>query len=134
MDQPTIPAEVANHVLFHFGCGGYQAGSFTTHLLCAFATADEENFHRLASAFPEYGAAVAAIQYDPLGVTALQRLAGGEEAAEEPPAPQCPEALFNPDTDDLRRCVAPPGLHELHQAADGTEWHITLDTSTEVPF
>lgn len=78
---PTIPAEVANHVLAHFGAGGYQAGSFTTHLLCAFATADEVNFHRLAAAFPEYGAAVAAIQYDPHGVTALQRIAGATEAA-----------------------------------------------------
>lgn len=78
---PAIDAETANHVLFHFGAGGYQAGSFTTHLLCAFATADEVNFHRLAAAFPEYGAAVAAIQYDPKGVTTLQAIARGEEAA-----------------------------------------------------
>jgi predicted dienelactone hydrolase len=79
--SPTISAETANHVLFHFGRGGYQAGSFTTHLLSAFAAADQQNFHHLAEAFPEYGAAVAAIQYDPNGVTNLQTIARGEAAA-----------------------------------------------------
>lgn len=77
----SITPEVANHVLFHFGQGGYQAGSFTTHLLCAFATADEQHFFRLSDAFPEYGAAVAAIQYDPKGVTNLTAIAQGEVAA-----------------------------------------------------
>lgn len=81
MTQPSIDAETANHVLFHFGAGGYQAGSFTTHLLSAFATADEVNFHRLAAAFPEYGAAVGAMQYDPHGVTNLQAIARGKEVA-----------------------------------------------------
>lgn len=74
--DPTIPAEVAAHVLWHFGHGGYPAGSFTQHLLSAFATADEVNFHQLTNAFPAYGAAVAAMQYDPQGVTNLQALAG----------------------------------------------------------
>ncbi|MGW0312070.1 hypothetical protein [Streptomyces flavidovirens] len=78
---PTIPAETANHVLFHYGRGGYQAGSFTTYILSAFATADEVNFHRLATAFPDYGAAVAAIQYDRDGVAHLQRIADGKPAA-----------------------------------------------------
>ncbi|PVC73511.1 hypothetical protein [Streptomyces sp. CS081A] len=80
MDHAITP-EAANHVLFHYGRGGYQAGSFTTHLLCAFATADEQNFFRLSEAFPEYGAAVAAIQYDPKGVTNLTIIAQGEVAA-----------------------------------------------------
>lgn len=131
---PTITPETANHVLFHFGRGGYQPGSFTTHLLSAFATADEVNFHRLADAFPEYGAAVAAIQYDPQGVTTLQAIASGKAAAAEPPAPQCPEALFNPETGNLRRCVVPPSRHEWHQTASGTEWRVPVDTTTEVPF
>lgn len=133
MDQPSIPAEVANHVLAHFGASGYQAGSFTTHLLCAFATADETNFNQLAFAFPEYAAAVAAIQYDPHGVTRLQTIARGEKADEETTVPQCPEALFNPETDDLRRCVQ-HGPHEWHKTPGGTEWRVRVDESTEVPF
>lgn len=80
-DSTHIPTEIANHVLFHFGQGGYQPGSFTTHLLCAFAASDEENFFRLAAAYPEYGAAVAAIQYDPDGVQQLQQIAAGQVVA-----------------------------------------------------
>lgn len=44
--------------------------------------------------------------------------------AEENPVPQCPEALFNPDTGDLLRCIVPPSRHDLHQTASGTEWRI----------
>lgn len=77
----AITPEVANHVLAHFGQGGYQAGSFTTHLLAALVTADEENFFKLSAAFPGYGAAVAAIQYDPKGVTNLQAIAAGGQVA-----------------------------------------------------
>ncbi|MFJ8583679.1 hypothetical protein ACIRD2_03325 [Streptomyces sp. NPDC093595] len=130
--SPVITAETANHVLFHFGCGGYQAGSFTTHLLSAFATADEQHFHRLAAAFPEYAAAVAAIQYDPHGVINLRAIARGEVAAEAA-APQCPEALLNPETGDIRRCVQ-RGRHDWHQTPSGTQWRVPVDGTIEVPF
>jgi hypothetical protein len=74
--SPTIPPEVAAHVLFHYGReGGYQAGSFTTALLAAMGTADPSNLDRLAAGFPEYVAAVTAIHYDPDGVERLQDLA-----------------------------------------------------------
>lgn len=131
---PTIPAETANHVLWHFGHGGYQPGIFTQHLINALTTADPINKTKLGDAYPDYIAAVIAIQYDPDGVANLQRIAGSEEAAGENPVPQCPEALFDPDTGDLRRCVVPPGGHDLHQAPDGTEWSVPVDSSTEVPF
>jgi hypothetical protein len=52
--------------------------------------------------------------------------------AENPP-PQCPEALYNPDTGNLRRCVQ-GGRHEDHQTAGGTQWRIDLDTATEMPW
>lgn len=75
MDTPTIPPEVAAHVLWQFDRGGYQPGTFTQHLLSALGAADEDNFCRLADAFPEYAAAVAAIKYDPDGVAILQKAA-----------------------------------------------------------
>jgi len=76
--SPTIPPDVAAHVLFHYGLdGGYQAGSFTTSLLNAMGTADPSNLNKLAAGFPEYVAAVTAIQYDPAGVERLQNLAAG---------------------------------------------------------
>lgn len=77
---PTIPAETANHVLWHYGHGGYQAGTFTQHLISALATADMDNKAKLANAYPDYAAAVIAIEYDPDGVTNLQRIARGEAA------------------------------------------------------
>jgi hypothetical protein len=77
---PVITAEAAAHVLFHYGRdGGYQAGS--TSLLYTIDLADPGNRDKLAQAFPEYVAAVVAIQYDRDGVTRLQRIARGEEAA-----------------------------------------------------
>jgi hypothetical protein len=76
-NSPTIPPDVAAHVLFHYGHGGYQAGSFTEQLLTTIAMADQGNLDKLAHGFPAYVAAVTAIQYDPNGVTHLQDLAAG---------------------------------------------------------
>jgi hypothetical protein len=132
--SPTIPPDVAAHVLFHYGRpGGYQAGSFTTSLLNAMGTADPSNLDKLAAGFPDYVAAVTAIQYDPQGVERLQNIVRGEKAAEESPAPQCPEALFNPDTGALRRCVQ-KGRHDWHQTPSGTQWRIPVDSATDAPF
>lgn len=81
---PTITPEAAAHTLWHFGYmtgSAQQPGNFTTALLKAFAAADEINFHKLAGAYPEYGAAVAAASYDPHGIQHLQRIAGREVAA-----------------------------------------------------
>jgi hypothetical protein len=135
-NSPTIPAETARHVLWHFGAdGGWQPGSFTQRLLDAFAAADMENTAKLAGAYPDYAAAFMAAQLDPDGIANLQRIAGAEAVAEESPAPQCPEALFNPEyPGGLLRCVAPPGGHDVHQTSGGTEWRVPVDSSTEVPF
>ncbi|MEU2313097.1 hypothetical protein [Streptomyces albidoflavus] len=75
----TVPIsrEIAAHVLAHFGHGGYEAGTFTRHLLSAMDTADPSNLAALGRAFPAYAAAVVGIKYDPEGVAFLQRLASG---------------------------------------------------------
>lgn len=78
---PTISPEVANHVLSHFSRHGYPGSPFTQSLIQAFAKADRENFARLSAAFPDYGAAVDMVKYDPNGITNLQRIACGGEAA-----------------------------------------------------
>ena len=81
INSPTIPADVAAHVLWHYGReGGYQPGSFTEQLLTCIGMADPSNLDRLAAGFPEYVAAVTAIQYDPQGIERLQRIAAGESA------------------------------------------------------
>ncbi|RZF05984.1 hypothetical protein [Streptomyces albidoflavus] len=75
----TVPIspEIAAHVLAHFGHGGYEAGTFTRHLLSAMDSADPANLAHLGEAFPAYAAAVVGIKYDPEGVAFLQRLASG---------------------------------------------------------
>lgn len=75
---PTIPADVAAHVLHHYGRdGGYPAGSFTQQLLTTMGMADPSNLDRLGLGFPAYVSAIHAIQYDPHGVARLQDLAAG---------------------------------------------------------
>jgi hypothetical protein len=69
---PTIPAETANHVLFHFGRGGYEAGNFTQLLIAAICAADLDNKAKLAHVYPDYAHAVLAMQYDPDGAAYLQ--------------------------------------------------------------
>ncbi|WP_282790841.1 hypothetical protein [Streptomyces sp. CC224B] len=77
--SPTIPAETARHVLWHFGQeGGHRPGSFTQRLMETFAAADMPNTAKLANAYPDYAAAFLAAQYDPDGITALQRIASGQ--------------------------------------------------------
>lgn len=78
---PTISPTVANHVLFIFGEGGYQAGSFTTRLLATFLAADTQNFARLRTAFPDYGAALDTAQNDSNGIVKLRKIAAGQVAA-----------------------------------------------------
>lgn len=76
--SPTIPPDVAAHVLFHYGHeGGYQAGSFTTNLITTIDMADPSNKDRLALGFPVYVAACTAMQYDPNAVAYLRDIAAG---------------------------------------------------------
>lgn len=80
--SPSIPADVAAHVLFHYGReGGYQAGGFTELIISAIDRADPANKAKLELGFPEYVAAVNAIQYSPNGIEQLQSIVRGEAAA-----------------------------------------------------
>lgn len=75
---PIITPEIANHVLAHFGRGGYEAGSFTQQLIALIARADPSNTARLALGFPAYVAAVVGMQNDPDGAAWLTKLAAAE--------------------------------------------------------
>jgi len=74
--SPTIPPDVAAHVLSHFGRGGYPAGAWTESLITLIDSADMANRARLLGAFPEYGAAVLLAKYDEEGIATLHRLSG----------------------------------------------------------
>lgn len=72
----TIPAQTARHVLWQYGAeGGWQPGSFTQHLLSAFGAADPTHHHRLATAFPDYGAAAWMAKHDRDGLQKLRQIA-----------------------------------------------------------
>lgn len=72
IDQPT-----AQHVLWHFGHGGYEPGSFTKHLMLAITTADPGNQTRLSLGFPGYVAAMQLAQTSETGIATLQTIAKG---------------------------------------------------------
>ena len=79
----VISAEVAHHVLWHYGSDdrakvGYQPGAFTTKLMSAIAAADTVNRARLYLGFPGYVAAHSLIEHSPDGVEILSRIARGE--------------------------------------------------------
>ncbi|MFA0844406.1 hypothetical protein [Streptomyces rochei] len=74
--RPTIPAEVAAHVLSHFGRGGYPAGDWTELLITLIDRADMINRTKLATTFPDYGDAVLLAKYDENGIAVLQAIAG----------------------------------------------------------
>lgn len=70
-----VTREIANQVLFHYGHGGYPAGGFISKLLTAWGSADPSNSARLASVFPDYGAALALVN-EPGGMDLLRQIAG----------------------------------------------------------
>jgi hypothetical protein len=72
IDQAT-----AQHVLWHFGSGGYEPGSFTKHLMLAITTADPANQTRLSLGFPGYVAAVQLAQNSETGIVTLTAIAKG---------------------------------------------------------
>lgn len=77
----TISEEVAAHVLFRLGAGGYEGGSFTQALLLAFGKADGSNFTKLALGFPDYARAILLAAAVPGGIETLQEIVGGKDAA-----------------------------------------------------
>lgn len=79
-DLTGIQAEVARHVLHHFGdTAGYGAGGFTALLIELIARADVDNRARLFTAFPEYTAAVLLGQLIPDGIAQLRCIAQGAD-------------------------------------------------------
>ncbi|MEV0220819.1 hypothetical protein [Streptomyces sp. NPDC050704] len=75
--SPTIPPDVAAHVLNHYGRGGHPAGDWAEDLISLISRADNLNRDRFAAGFPDYVAAITAIKYDPNGVAYLLDLAAG---------------------------------------------------------
>lgn len=80
-ETTTIPAEVAAHVLSHFGRGGYPAGDWTESLITLIDRADMINRAKLLAAFPDYGRAVLLAKYDEEGIATLQHIAQGQTVA-----------------------------------------------------
>jgi len=74
----VIPREVAANVLFYFGSGGYEAGSFTTNLMSAIANADQHNLALLALGFPELVAAMRMALLEPGGIDTLRDIFNGD--------------------------------------------------------
>lgn len=75
--SPTIPADVAAHVLYHYGKPGIPAGDWTARLITLIDQADITNLARFAAGFPAYTAAITAMKYDPDGTAYLQDIAAG---------------------------------------------------------
>lgn len=64
--------QAAAHVLWYFGAGGYQPGSFTEKLLSAFAHASPSNLGKLSAVFPELGEAYRLAAHHEGGLDALR--------------------------------------------------------------
>lgn len=77
-----ISPQTAQHVLHYFGrAGGMEPGTFTTSLIATIASADHDHFARLATLYPEVATAVEVAKHDRDGITKLQMIAVGREAA-----------------------------------------------------
>ena len=73
----AIPADVAAHVLFHFGHKGIPAGEWHEALIGLIARSDMVHKAKLTSAFPDYGGAVLLAQYADNGIDVLKDIAAG---------------------------------------------------------
>ena len=71
-----VSAQEAVHVLYQFGAkGGYESGSFVSHLLSTIGVADQSNRAKLSLGFPGYVTAMNFAQNDPKGIEKLQEIA-----------------------------------------------------------
>jgi hypothetical protein len=73
----TIPSEPAAHVLFQERLGGWPPSTFAAKLLNLWTSADTANAECLATAFPEYAAAIALVKSGPSGIEHLRAIADG---------------------------------------------------------
>jgi hypothetical protein len=77
LNSPTISAETARHVLWHYGVkGGYQPGNFTQRLMQTIDAADVVNTARLRAAYPELVDAMFLAGSSLDGIARLQQAAG----------------------------------------------------------
>lgn len=74
----AIPPHVAQHVLWYFGAGGYEPGSFIRTLIELIVKADPVNSQLLRSVYPDYVHAVHLGQSRG-GIGELNRIASGDE-------------------------------------------------------
>lgn len=77
----NITQETAANVLYFYGQGGYEGGSFTTKLMSAIGNADMHNLDRLAAGFPELVAAMRIAMHDSDGINILKRILNSEQVA-----------------------------------------------------
>lgn len=73
----SIPADVAAHVLFHYGHRGIPASDWTHSLITLIDRADMVNKAKLTAAFPDYAGAVLLAQYADNGIEVLKDIAAG---------------------------------------------------------
>jgi hypothetical protein len=73
----TISSEPAAHVLFQERLGGWPPSTFAAKLLNLWTSADTANADRLATAFPEYAAAIGLVKSGPSGIEHLRAIADG---------------------------------------------------------
>ncbi len=78
LDVSRISRETAANVLFFYGQGGYEAGSFTTKLMSAIGSADMFNLDRLAIGFPELVMAMRLAMHQSDGIDILKRIFDAE--------------------------------------------------------
>ncbi|NYV73662.1 hypothetical protein [Streptomyces sp. UH6] len=80
IDPSQITRDDAQHVLYHFGHGGWRPGSGTTAIIHAFTAVDPNHFRRLALGFPGLAAAIWIAQNTEDGIDRLQQIADGTAA------------------------------------------------------
>ena len=77
LNSPTISAETARHVLWHYGAeGGYQPGNFTQRLMQTVDAADVVHTARLRVMYPELVDAMNLAAHQEDGIAQLQAAAG----------------------------------------------------------
>lgn len=76
--EPTLTPHVAAHVLWYFGAGGYEPGSYIQQLLTLISRADPVNTRLLRNVYPEYVHAFHLGQSRG-GIGELNRIANGDD-------------------------------------------------------
>lgn len=76
MSEGLITPTIAAHVLYHYGAGGYEAGSFTRRLIDLITRADPQNRALLELGFPGYVEAVNLADRTSVGINLLKVAAG----------------------------------------------------------